>query len=66
MNYFDFLFNDTYINLDGDNALTFLAYSMVFIMLISLLITNWITTPKKESKGKAWAQVPTSSNIKPN
>lgn len=59
------IFLDTYyVNWTGDDALTFLAIALVFIMLVSLFITNWITTPNKSSEGKAW--IPTSTNIKPN
>lgn len=63
--FYNFLFSDNHhINLNGDNAITFLAVFLTLIMCFSLLITNWITTQKKQSKGKSW--IPTSSNIKPN
>lgn len=64
--YLNLLFVDstTKVTWTGDDAISFLAYAMIIIMLLSLLVTNFITTQRPKSKGVY--RVPTSSNIKPN
>lgn len=62
--FYDLFFGSTKVNWTGDDAITFLTLALIFIMLFSLILTNWITNPQKESKGKSWVQVPTSTNIK--